>query len=324
MKFKVGDRVKIIKSRVEKDCFLKCVGTIGTITSVISGGIYRLDANNYNWFEDEIELVEEKKPEPKFKVGDKVRIVAVKHCQSMYKNRIGAEFTVKTVFPDDCSYFLNEPVRYIWTEEELELVTKSKFDISKYVGMYAMCCKTQEQADVFYKYMRTATDNYSVDGFSLNISAMWSKYKSDTCYFFNEDMFSTDIHKGYTYLNFEDFDWSDFMSKKEFTKKDLRDGDVVKLRSGAIRIVLLDKKCLLDKHTGGYKLDNIEDDLTHNCVEECDIMAVRRINDPELINFSAFAIGRGELVYERKEAEEMTLAEVCKALGKEIKIVKEK
>ena len=64
------------------------------------------------------------------------------------------------------------------------------------------------------------------------------------------------------------------------------------------------------------------DDLTHVRDEEYDIVAVRRPRYKGDCMFKAFEFELGELVYERKEVEEMTLAEVCKLLGKEIKIIK--
>lgn len=118
-----------------------------------------------------------------------------------------------------------------------------------------------------------------------------------------------------------------------FTKKDLKNGDVVKLRDGRVGIVLIaliadDRLNKIIFPDTSYYLSDYKDDLT--CLiqfhELCpdDIMAVRR--PPYSINnfFKVFDYSNGELVYERKEVEEMTLEEVCKALGKEIKIVKSK
>lgn len=107
-----------------------------------------------------------------------------------------------------------------------------------------------------------------------------------------------------------------------FTKKDLKNGDMVKLRNGTIGIILLGIDCLLTAETGGYCLKYVKNDLTHDTYSDRDIVAVYRTNNPEMVSFRSF--NRDELVYERKEVEEMTLEEVCKALGKEIKIVKEK
>jgi hypothetical protein len=75
---------------------------------------------------------------------------------------------------------------------------------------------------------------------------------------------------------------------------------------------------MLDVYTGN---------LTSAFLDSDDIMEVRRARVGNHCTFNAFDkfyAANTELVYERKEVEEMTLEEVCKALGKEIKIVKEK
>jgi hypothetical protein len=53
-----------------------------------------------------------------------------------------------------------------------------------------------------------------------------------------------------------------------------------------------------------------------------DIMAVIRPVTIEDMSFDAFEKKLGRLVYEREETVEMTIEEVCKALGKNVKIVK--
>jgi hypothetical protein len=55
---------------------------------------------------------------------------------------------------------------------------------------------------------------------------------------------------------------------------------------------------------------------------EFDIVAVRRPKYKRDCQFSAFDDDMGTLIYERQEVEEMTLEQVCKLLGKEIKIIK--
>ena len=114
-----------------------------------------------------------------------------------------------------------------------------------------------------------------------------------------------------------------FTMKKEFTKADLKNGDVVKLRDGDIGFAIVD----LGVITFGRqieRLNNYRNNLTNMVSKNCDVIAVRRPMVPEDCRASAFVSNRGVCVYERKEVEEMTLEEVCKALGKEIKIVKNK
>lgn len=114
---------------------------------------------------------------------------------------------------------------------------------------------------------------------------------------------------------------------KKFTKEDLKTGDVVLRRNGVVEIVCRETDSLISKN--GFKcLFNVNEDLTSSLSSapdsDWDIIAVRRPKEPYECQFCAFDNLYGELVYERKDKpEEMTLEEVCKALGKEIKIVKE-
>lgn len=110
---------------------------------------------------------------------------------------------------------------------------------------------------------------------------------------------------------------------KKFTKADLKSGDVVLRRNGFVEIVCRETDTLISKD-GFNRLSEINEDLTSGLsFADWDIIAVRRPKKPHECQFCAFASEYGELIYERKETEEMTLEEVCKALGKEIKIVKE-
>ena len=108
---------------------------------------------------------------------------------------------------------------------------------------------------------------------------------------------------------------------REFTKADLKTGDVVMRRDGSTEIVNCELEMFITK-TGWNDFDNTREDLTNILKEEYDIIAVRRPRCKADCQFDAFELNWGKLVYERKEVEEMTLAEVCKLLGKEIKIVK--
>lgn len=121
----------------------------------------------------------------------------------------------------------------------------------------------------------------------------------------------------------ENYDWSVIM--KYFTKKDLKNGDVVVFRNGDVGIAIPDQNVIVTEN--GYRtLSDRTDDLrfVESEYPECDIMKIYRPYQPHQCRFHPCGYSAGTLVYERKEIEEMTLEEVCKALGKEIKIVKEK
>lgn len=105
-----------------------------------------------------------------------------------------------------------------------------------------------------------------------------------------------------------------------FTKFDLKNGDVVKCSNGVVYIINKDLSTLIGKN-GYVKLSEYLTDLTNKIDAGWNIVAVRRpVKDYEC-QFTAFERSHGVLVYERVEPEEMTLAEVCKLLGKQIKII---
>lgn len=123
-----------------------------------------------------------------------------------------------------------------------------------------------------------------------------------------------------TQLINNNFDWSDYMFKT-FTKEDLKNGDVIKLDNNKVGIVIVDTGTILYSDDICDRLSDLNNELemTHS-----KIIAVRRPTVPHNCRFSAFKRTYGELIYERKEekVEEMTLEEVCEALGKNVKIVK--
>ena len=193
-----------------------------------------------------------------------------------------------------------------------------KFDINNYKGKYAMHCKTREEAKDFCKHLHNIgrqwcnADSYIKD-------TCWVTYKDNTVYFFNEDTYdsylSAEIEE-YTIL-----EWSDFMNK-EFTKADLKTGDIIQVRNGDVGIINGELHMIISP-SKWYDLDSYTDNLTSGYgFEQFDIMMVRRPKTKSDCQFCAFEYGWGTLVYERKEVEEMTLEEVCRLLGKEIKIVK--
>lgn len=108
--------------------------------------------------------------------------------------------------------------------------------------------------------------------------------------------------------------------KTNFTKYDLKDGDIVTLRNGA-KLVYCDD-CFYDIgnviNNGLYDLDDLTDDLRLNAnsatwtneIKDNDIMIVERPDSYTTI-------------WHREEVKEMTLAQVCEELGYNVKIIKE-
>ena len=193
-----------------------------------------------------------------------------------------------------------------------------KFNIDNYKGKYVMHCKTEKEAMSFCDYLHKLGRKWC-SGSDYNKSTMWHHYTERTAYNFNTGSFSdTDYYaeNGYTIL-----EWSDFMSGT-FTRADLKTGDVIKRRDGDIEIFIREFDVFV-RNDGQYNtLGGINYDLTSIHGTSRDIIAVRRPIRDRDCTFSAFEFERGTLVYEREEVIEMTLAEVCKLLGKNIKIVK--
>lgn len=198
-----------------------------------------------------------------------------------------------------------------------------KFNIANYKGNYAMHCKTEEEAKDFCRYLDSLGRKLCHEK-KYTKNTCWQCFTDRTCYAFNDVEYSSlgyyERH-GYTIL-----EWGDFMDNK-FTKADLKSGDVILSVNGDVKIVCIETGTLIQRD-GFNSLYELTDDL--KCIYSDkednfdDIVAVRRPKSPRDCQFCAFAEGLGELVYERKyEPEEMTLEEICKALGKEIKIVKE-
>ena len=183
----------------------------------------------------------------------------------------------------------------------------------------AVHCKTEEEAIDFCKQSHEHGLDWC-NGQSRAKNTEWTSYKENTAY--SVDMFSNKDwckKEGYTVLK-----WSDYRNTPTtFTKSDLKDGDFVLKRNGCVEMVAGNSTILVCAE--GFNLvKNINEDLTSAMDEEFDIVQVRRPIRSSDYQFSCFEYEKGELVYDRDSespTEEMTLDEVCKALGKKIKIV---
>lgn len=198
-----------------------------------------------------------------------------------------------------------------------------KFNIEDYKGNYVMHCKTEEEARDFCKYLDGVGRKWC-NNKKYTEENYWQYYQDETCYDFNDNSFNAKCF--FVGHNYKILEWSDFMDNK-FTKADLKSGDVILSVNGDVKIVCIETGTLIQRD-GFNSLYELTDDL--KCIYSDkednfdDIVAVRRPKQPYDCQFCAFYEELGELVYERKdEPEEMTLEEICKALGKEIKIVKE-
>ena len=191
-----------------------------------------------------------------------------------------------------------------------------KFNINDYKGKYVMHCKTKGEAKNFCAYLDSVGRTWCSGGHYTD-GNNYDRYSENTVYYFNEGTYcdiSDARERNYTIL-----EWEDFMNNT-FTKADLQTGDIIMRRDGTTEIYNGELGMFITKD-GWNDLAHERNDLTDSISSEFDIVAVRRPRNKFDCVFDAFVKERGELVYERKEVEEMTLAEICKLLGKEIKII---
>lgn len=188
-----------------------------------------------------------------------------------------------------------------------------RFDINDYEGKYVMHCKTKEEAREFCDYIDCC-------GIHYNPNVSFSHHNENTCYNFNLNTFaSKDYYKRNQYTILE---WSDFNGNK-FTKARLKNGMVVECGNGKRYLVLNEQMISRD---GCLKFEQFTD-----CLElkgyEIEVWAVSKIYKTSgYLLSNIFDDDYLTLIWEREEEKpepvEMTLEEICAALGKEIKIVK--
>lgn len=96
-----------------------------------------------------------------------------------------------------------------------------KFNIDDYKGKYVMHCKTEEEAEIFCKYLHSIGYKWANGDFYLSKN-YWNDYKESTCYDFNKGQIGNKEYFeeaiGYTILEMEDF-MSDTMSNKDRINK---------------------------------------------------------------------------------------------------------
>ena len=192
-------------------------------------------------------------------------------------------------------------------------------------------CDTEEKANELLKKAHELGYKWQY-GFSYLDNNYYIKCEEDTCYYINQGSYG-----GLGYYIDEGFKIIEYVLDRDcdFTLDDLQTGMLVTFRSGEQAIVIKDIKQLNEEYTSilvntdynGYELlVGWGIDLKRiNKYHERDIVKV------EVLNYALSVIvnrkqlkylNKSQIIWERKEVEEMTLEQVCKELGREIKIIK--
>lgn len=116
-----------------------------------------------------------------------------------------------------------------------------------------------------------------------------------------------------------------FLKEEKMTKNDLQNGMVVQFEDGCIGYVIGDAIC--GEH-GGTHLSDFNNDFTSRNISNRIIKTIYDV--PNSAGYSILNLldkiqtnpKDFTILWERKEVEEMTLEQICKELGKEIKIIK--
>lgn len=113
--------------------------------------------------------------------------------------------------------------------------------------------------------------------------------------------------------------------KDNFTKKDLKPGDIFVTKSKGSYMYIGD---YMVRSNGWTQIEEYDENLKlkYRGLREPDSFDIIKVLRPKNNEVLEQNWKYADLIWERKEieVEEMTLEEVCKALGKEIKIVKSK
>lgn len=121
--------------------------------------------------------------------------------------------------------------------------------------------------------------------------------------------------------------YKEYKAMSEFTKADLKPCMVVVLKDGSVNIVTQYKNdiALIDYNDKWDGLNRYSDDLHCKGNDNYDVVQIYGFSEYICDSMKISTIDR-PLLWKSKEepqTEEMTISQICKALGKNIKIVKE-
>lgn len=156
-------------------------------------------------------------------------------------------------------------------------------------------CRSHTEAVDFCQVMHNSGKRWR-DGFSYLRKTEWEEYKETTCYFFNEGLYGN-INSAKS-LDYVIIEWSDYINKI-FTKTDLRSGDVIIKRNGAVEIVCVETGTLICCNGFNF-LRQINENLTSRNGHIYDIIDIYRPESPQHCAFFKENYEQGRHIYHRE------------------------
>lgn len=173
-------------------------------------------------------------------------------------------------------------------------------------GSIVVLCNTREKNDEFLR---------EVANHNIKVYDNYDRYLEHTCYRcddnYNSLMYCSELY--YELNGFTIIEWNEFPNLKE--------GMVIKTRNGQKFYIRNHWRygLIASSEKTWIECNDYDNELNlKNKVKEFDIMEI--YNTDAVTMETLFADSDLTLIWEREPAEEMTLKEVCEALGKKIKI----
>lgn len=186
------------------------------------------------------------------------------------------------------------------------------FNFENYKGKnVCIHCKTEEEVEDLCDELNKAGLKWATgDPYDAKNFGIFNRLRSDSVLYFILGRFGElkDVDK-----DCEILEWSDYMNKN-FTKQDLKTGDVCVLRNQEVLIAIIDLKCFVSQFNT-ISIDNYSDDLSNVHTHYLDIVNIYRPSSTYECSFDANDYGNGEHVFEREDNYRLTLEDIKQKLG---------
>ncbi len=188
------------------------------------------------------------------------------------------------------------------------------FDWRKFkAGEIAVHCDTLDKAKDFVKECIKRNILWAS---KAETETLWEEFKEDTFYFCSITLSRAKL----LYGNSENVEYEEIFEWEISSCPKLKDGMIVEIRNG--RKYLLRTVCgeLIGSNFDGWIELTCDENLCENKYNNKDFDVMKIYESHFCLLDGVFNESNLSLIWEREEVEEMTLEEICNALGKKIKI----